>query len=517
MLSKGLMYTSYFGFTENPFNLTPGHNHKEALDHLRYGIEERKGFIVVTGGIGTGKTTLCRALLAGLGPETRSALIFNAFISGMELLRSVVQELGIDMPPGERTQKDHIDALNRFLLETFGKGENAVLLIDESQNLSEDVLEQVRMLSNLETEKEKLIQIVLVGQPELRELLAGPSLRQLDERVMVRYHLNPLDPRDVRGYVEHRLVVAGGHGNLKFSGRAFKKIYGYARGNPRRINAVCDRALLVAYTREKHTVSGGMVARAVADLKHDMGLSSGTRSPVLRWAARALLLLLVIGLGLGAWRFGDAAFRLFSGIGEEAPPLQEAAEAPKPPAPLMMDDKTSLSLLFERAYLPPFPDGPDSEERQLGLVTYPFPAEYYVLLKKPFRVRAAEQAPGTPRPLYLVIARTRADGAVALDISEKERPVSREFILSNWGGTVSWIFASPKASAPLSIGMRNGVVRRIQETLKAMGYVVDLTGVFDERTQGEVSRFQADFGLMADGIAGPRTLALLNHMREEGL
>jgi len=246
------MYNSFFGFKENPFSLTPDPNylylsqyHKEAFDHFLYGINERKGFIVVTGGIGTGKTTLCRALLGYLNSSTKTALIFNAYISDMEFWKTINQEFGIETAVAAQSKKDYIDGLNQFLLETFSQDSNAVLLIDEAQNLSHTVLEQIRMLSNLETEKEKLIQIVLVGQSELRELLATPSLRQLDERIMVRYDLKPLDKQDVQGYIEHRLVVAGGKGNLRFTTGAFEAIYANSQGNPRRINGICDRALLL--------------------------------------------------------------------------------------------------------------------------------------------------------------------------------------------------------------------------------------------------------------------------------
>jgi len=218
------MYTAFFGFKENPFNLTPdprylylSRYHREALDHLLYGINERRGFIAITGGIGTGKTTLCRALLDHLDENTKSALIFSSFISDMEILETINHEFGIEMEPGAETKKDYLDALNQFLLDNFSNGGNALLLIDEAQNLSHTVLEQIRMLSNLETEKDKLIQIVLVGQSELKGVLAAPSLRQLNERITVRYDLKPLDPADLRAYVSHRLSVAGGSGNLNFT------------------------------------------------------------------------------------------------------------------------------------------------------------------------------------------------------------------------------------------------------------------------------------------------------------
>jgi general secretion pathway protein A len=268
------MYTSYFGLKENPFNLTPdpqyfflSQQHSEALNHLIYGINEKKGFIVVTGGIGTGKTTISRTLLAELDDSVASALVFNPSLSDMELLKTIVQEFGIETGEGSPTKKRYIDALNRFLLKNFADGKKAVLLIDEAQNLSRTVLEQIRMLSNLETEREKLIQIVLLGQPELQELLSLPSLRQLNERITVRYDLAPLDHEQVKHYIAHRLKVASeGNENVEFSPGALKIISDYSKGIPRRVNAICDRALLIAYTEDKHAVDRKVAKEAVDDI-----------------------------------------------------------------------------------------------------------------------------------------------------------------------------------------------------------------------------------------------------------
>jgi general secretion pathway protein A len=267
------MYEAYFGLKENPFSLSPdprylylSPQHQEALNCLIYGIGERKGFMVVTGGIGTGKTTICRALLGGLDGKTASALIFNPALSDIELLKTITEEFGIKLV-GRGTKKRYLDGLNTFLMKNFAAGKNAILLIDEAQNLSHSVLEQIRMLSNLETVREKLIQIILLGQPELKKLLALPSLRQLNERITVRYDLKPLVREDVRGYIEHRLVMAGGERvSDAFTAGSYDLIYGISRGIPRRINAICDRALLIAYGRDMRTIDRRLVREAVRDI-----------------------------------------------------------------------------------------------------------------------------------------------------------------------------------------------------------------------------------------------------------
>ncbi len=268
------MYASHFGLKENPFSLTPdpkylflSRQHREALNYLIYGIKEKKGFIVVTGGIGTGKTTLSRALLSGMDPAVETALIFNSYLSDMELLEVINQEFHIPLVGVDRTKRRYIDALNSFLMENYRAGKNAVVLIDEAQNLSRNVLEQIRMLSNLETETEKLLQIVLVGQPELRDLLSQPSLRQLAERISVRYHLDALSRDDLPDYIGHRVAVARGAGHLRFAEDAFGKIYDFSRGNPRRINILCDRALLIAYAANQLVIDRKVVKLAIKDLK----------------------------------------------------------------------------------------------------------------------------------------------------------------------------------------------------------------------------------------------------------
>jgi general secretion pathway protein A len=270
------MYAAYFGLKENPFKLAPeprylflSEYHREALNCLIYGIQEKKGFVLITGGIGTGKTTICRSLLKSLDDSVETALIFNTAISDLDLLETMITEYGISLTGEQRSKKIYIDVLNEFLLQKFAAGKNVVLLIDEAQNLSHGVLEQVRMLSNLETEREKLIQIILVGQPELNNALMLPALRQLNERVTVRYELHPLSPQNIRNYIEYRLQVAGGPGKIRFTPGAYGLIYNCTEGIPRRINAVCDRALLIAYTKEIFNINRKLVKLAVRDIGSD--------------------------------------------------------------------------------------------------------------------------------------------------------------------------------------------------------------------------------------------------------
>jgi len=267
------MYAAYFGLKENPFNLSPeprylflSEQHRDALNCLIYGIKEKKGFVLISGGIGTGKTTICRTFLNFLDNSLETALIFNTAVSDIELLETVVREYGITIKKKLKTKKIYIDALNNFLLGNYAAGKNAVLLIDEAQNLSYGALEQVRMLSNLETEQEKLIQIVLIGQQELNNTLMMPALRQLNERITVRYDLKPLSPPEVREYIEHRLKVADGPGKVQFMKGAYTLIYNFTEGIPRRINALCDRALLIAYTKNVSRIDRKIVSLAVEDI-----------------------------------------------------------------------------------------------------------------------------------------------------------------------------------------------------------------------------------------------------------
>ena len=266
------MYDEFYGFREPPFNITPdprflffSDQHREAFNHILFGIRERKGFIQVTGEVGAGKTTVCRAILAELGPTCKTALILNPTMTSTQLFRAVLVELGIK--PRRVDKAAYLELLNAYLLEQAAQGNDVVLFIDEAQDLDHELLEQVRLLSNLETDRSKLLQIVLVGQPELREKLNGLRLRQLRQRITVRYHLTPLSREETERYIDHRLRVAGGSGRPTFTPWALRTIHRYSCGVPRLINAVCDKALLYGFVNGTDELDARSIRQAIRELE----------------------------------------------------------------------------------------------------------------------------------------------------------------------------------------------------------------------------------------------------------
>lgn len=284
------MYCGYYGFKEKPFNVTSdpaffylSQRHKEALACMSYGIQQRKGIITITGEIGTGKTTLCRTLLNQLDKSIKTALILNPCFSEVQLLELIIQDFGIQLK--KRNRLAIVNELNKFLLNESLLGNNAAIIIDEAQNLTVRQLEQIRLLSNLETDKEKLLQIILVGQPELREKLSLRCLRQIRQRIMVDYHIEPLGTDEIKEYVRHRLniatcnvltgirqeqfaVDAADEKRIEFSGEALKEISRFSRGTPRLINLLCDRALLLGFVKERQVICEDIIRDCIKDLNH---------------------------------------------------------------------------------------------------------------------------------------------------------------------------------------------------------------------------------------------------------
>ncbi len=323
------MYAKHFGLTQDPFSIAPdprylfmSERHREALAHLLFGLGATQdgkataggGFVLLSGEIGTGKTTVCRCLMEQVPAHCHVAYIFNPKLTAMELLRTVCDEFHVQVPPGANTAKDYIDALNAFLLATHAEGKNCVLIIDEAQNLAIDVLEQLRLLTNLETNTRKLLQIVLIGQPELRTLLAQPALEQLAQRVLARFHLDALSEAETRLYVAHRLSVAGLSGSSPFQTAALHRIYQLAGGIPRRINLLCGRAMLGAYSQGLTQISRAVVDKAarevfgpaekLAPARALATVPTGTGGAFSGWLSRhpasSAVLLIALGAGL-AW------------------------------------------------------------------------------------------------------------------------------------------------------------------------------------------------------------------------
>ena len=295
------MYTRYFGLLEKPFAIAPNPRylymselHREAMAHLLYGLSSEGCIILLTGDVGTGKTTVCRCLLEQLPATTDIAMILNPKLTIMDLFKTICEELKIPIQDASPTVKTYVDLLNVYLLEAHAKGRNTALIIDEAQNLDIEILEQLRLLTNLETNTNKLLQIVLIGQPELRQILADPQLSQINQRVTTRYHLGPLQAADIDTYIQHRIAIAGGNSrNVLFSQKAIEYVAKYSRGIPRVINLLCDHALLGAYVDNQDHVSLKIMKKAAHELTTITGIKS---LPSKGLMITLVLVLLAIGI-----------------------------------------------------------------------------------------------------------------------------------------------------------------------------------------------------------------------------
>ncbi|MEK8033445.1 AAA family ATPase [Ideonella sp. DXS29W] len=336
------MYAKFFGLKQPPFSIAPdprylfmSERHREALAHLLYGVKGGGGFVLLTGEIGAGKTTVCRCFLEQVPPRCNVAYIFNPKLTVPELLQTVCDEFHIPVPEAAagsaHTVKDYIDPLNEYLLRTHAVGQINVLIIDEAQNLSADVLEQLRLLTNLETAERKLLQIILIGQPELRDMLARPDLEQLAQRVIARYHLGALDEAETARYVQHRLGVAGGEGASPFDKAALKRIHQLSRGVPRRVNLLCDRALLGGYATGQAQIGVEVIERAAAEVFGDKAAPTPSGWPTLAarwwpWAGGLLAGASIAAAVAWAWRPAAPAAPMVAGA------VKPIAAAPSTPS-----------------------------------------------------------------------------------------------------------------------------------------------------------------------------------------
>lgn len=519
------MYYSRFGLNENPFGATPNprylylsRGHREAMDHLIYGIRERKGFIMITGGVGTGKTTLLRSLLSEADESLNTALLLNPFLSEEDLLPAVCAEFGISAP-AENSKRSWLAALNDFLIASHAKGRITVLLLDEAQNLSREVLEEARILSNLETDREKLLQIVLTGQEELVHLLARPELRQLNERVVVRYHLGPLEKEDIRAYVQHRMAVAGNRGGVPFSRDAWKALHAVSAGIPRRINAVCDRAFLAAYSRNRDRINGSLIKEAARETGA-MGASSGPVtnfrfSPTL---ISALVMVLALFAGLGLW----------AGLRDKGPavnpasvrPVSEKAEPARPSSPVVQSGPVSSAKAAQAAVPATFPwvlnnarsidilygaASQGGSASRAGLFSFQMDISRARRLGRPFRAALS----GLPGEGFAVVSKSTPTGFSVFAEDGRALSVGTADLARYWTGALTWLVPEGFSAASIGPGSQGPEVARLQDMLTGAGYAVADDGLYGRRTVEAMKRFQSDFGLGPDGAAGFDTIRVL--------
>jgi len=516
------MYWEYFGFKEPPFALTPNpaflflsSPHQEAFAHLLFAIENRVGFIELSGEVGAGKTTLVRTLLNQLEPEShRTALIFNPTLSPLGLLQEVNAEFGVACEKSELRELHQ--ALNRFLLEENRAGRTVVLVIDEAQNLSVEVLEQIRLISNLETDSEKLIQIVLVGQPELQSLLERPDLRQLDQRITVRYHLPAMGFADSCAYIRHRISFAAeGREPLAFSAGALKRIYRYSGGLPRLINGACDRALLLAYTRGCREVSPAMAAAALADLHRERG--SRRRGRLGQALAASLFIALLAYASFQALPLRRPAAAKTAAARPEAPPLtRELAFRELAARSEQQNLYAALNAVLSAWGAPALtpaagePATLKSLAQKRGMLATGVSGSLDTLQRLDAPALLQVTVPGAGRRLVALTALDQEGGSVTPALAGRNR-LSRSELAQIWNGgaTVLWKdFESISTRAKR--GEKVAGVKRLQGLLKQVGcYDGPLNGRGGDRMRAAVIAFQKRERMQADGEVGEKTLLLL--------
>ena len=524
------MYLDFYGLSEAPFSITPdprfvylSERHRDGLAHLLYGVGQggSGGFVQLTGEVGTGKTTLCRLLLEQLPDKTRVALLLNPLLSPVELLETICEELHVDISEAHGSLKTLTDRLNAFLLHAHAEGERVVVIIDEAQNLSVESLEQVRLLTNLETATQKLMQIILLGQPELRDLLDRPDLRQLAQRITARYHLTPLDADETETYVRHRLHVAGSE-RLPFTRLALRSLHKRASGVPRLINVIADRALVAGYARSLDSINERVIDEAA-----DEALLGGSRRRRKLWLSAAALLLLV-ALSLAAWRWPRTP-----------EPAMDAVAAVAAPAPAEAPDAALQRLLAS-------PDEADLRpwRRLAGLWQWPAePQQLSQLAVCGGRIVNGINCLRASGPLSRlgalgrpVVLRLRTEtgfaSAVLLGIDESRVRVElagetvtlpRSLIELHWLGDYRALWRAPEWVPPT---MRQGDtgpgVVWLRERLAAAEVQEGLEGPigqgaeFDADLERRLRRLQIRLGLVADGIAGPETQMALASYDVEG-
>ncbi len=532
------MYLSHFGLRELPFSITPdprflymSARHREALAHLVYGVGEHGGFVQLTGEVGTGKTSVCRCLLEQLPSHVDLALVLNPRLSPVELLATVCDELRIPYPGGTTSAKEFVDRLHRHLLEAHTGGRRTVLIVDEAQNLSPEVLEEVRLLTNLETAREKLLQVILIGQPELTAILNQPKLRQLAQRVTARYHLEPLSRAETRAYIRHRLAVAG-RGRAVFTQPALRTLHRRSRGIPRLINAIADRALLGAYTRERPQVDAATVRRAAAEvLGHPP-------QPWQRWARRVAAAALVAATGgvglvlLAPGEIGrDDAGRESIVSGPSGPSLAgvpalatgaAAARASEPsPAPRLADvlrdpavpatKGDALAVLLGLWGVHAAGGQPDCEGPPAGALECLAAVGSWQKLRRLDLPAALELAgPGGERRYAVLTALTPSEAT--LRFGDRVVTALLAEVEPFWDGAFVVLWRPPPGELPVRRGARGPAtdwLRQRMARVAGAGLPIESGRPYDQGLWERVTAFQQARSLEPDGVVGRETAMVL--------
>lgn len=530
------MYLEYFGFKSEPFSISPdprflfmSERHREALAHLLYGMKSEGGFVLLTGDIGTGKTTICRCLLEQLPEDSEVALLINPKLTAAELLANICDELRIPYPPGTTSIKLLVDAINGFLLDVHAQGRRTVVIIDEAQNLDVEVLEQIRLLTNLETNTYKLLQIIMLGQPELKEMLERPELRQLSQRITARYHLAPLSRPEVGDYIRHRMAVAGVDRPI-FPPSSLRRIYRLTGGVPRLINVLCGRALLGAYVKGENRVRPALLEQAAEEVLS--GDSAGGGRSRFALPLKLLLALALVGggvvLGAGLFRQSHPVVPETAPVVEaESSPATEPAEMPVPVVETAGENwldvlaqetgkAAALHALFAVWKLDfPADDTADpaalARESGLSFLSLRGSLNDLRTLDRPVLLKLTG-----PRGESFHATLTALDEQVGtLSSGAEDYPVPVDELVRHWFGEYELLWQPPPGYRRALIpGDRGVTVEWLARRLDLLHQRPDrpVAGrVYDEALYREVREFQVNEGLHADGLVGPLTLIRLNN------
>jgi general secretion pathway protein A len=520
------MYEEHFGLKELPFSIAPdprylylSEQHREALAHLVYGIKSEGGFVLLTGEVGTGKTTVCRCLLEQIPKSSNIAFVLNPKVSAEELMAAICDELGIGYPKGNASNKVFVDAINAYLLDAYAKGRRTVLILEEAQNLSPEVLEQIRLLTNLETNQQKLLQIIMIGQPELKEILSRPDMLQLSQRITARYHIGPLSEKEVAAYVNHRLAVAGSKSTL-FPDRLMGKLYKLSRGIPRLVNIICDRALLGAYVQGRGMVDRKTLITAAQEVLGEKVL------PAIIWRRPgwAISGAVVVACAIMALIFygNRSLFPVTRNSGAQT--ASEKMSDVRSAVLRWPDGQTAASsrvmayeALFKEWQIPYQPDTKSSPCQQAmahGVRCLSGSANLNVLLRlnRPAVLKLFDEK----NHAFFATLISYNNGLATFRIGDNNVVVDPDEIGRRWYGDYALFWrTSFNYTGNIRPGHKGEEMAWIDRQLsiingRRMQEGKDLA--YDENLVNEVKKFQLARGLVPDGVIGPHTLILLNNV-----